>query len=262
MKHIVPLFAAALLIAAGCQKADNIQPLAPVVPTEADTVTPDEPVAALFSIGEGQQVRFAPGNLQYVGGVWRFAEGQADCLPTYDAEHCDLFIRSTTSSNWGIGSTGSQQDDEAPFVDWGTHPDIVATYGDGWRVLELSEWAYLLEERLVEGQAGEGHSWMAAHIDGQYGIILYPDGYSHQATTPGTLPDSCVFLPAAGCRYGNGFSDRNEYGYYWSATTLHCPTGAAHINFHQSDSTTWLRFENAISGQGYSVRLVRDIYEK
>lgn len=262
MKQIIPFFAAVLLFAASCQKADDIQPIIPVTPPETDTVLPSDPVPALFSIGEGMQVRFAPGNLQYARGVWRFAETQTDNHLPYNADNCDLFNWSTTSTNWGLESTIDVQDYENPFVDWGTNPDIVATYGDGWRVLEVSEWSYLLEDRIVDGQAGEGHSWIAANIDGQYGIILYPDGYTQQTTTLGTIPDSCVFLPAEGCRDGNIIFDRNIIGYYWSATTTRCPTGAAYIKYHQFNSSTLFVFNNDITEQGYSVRLVRDVYKK
>ena len=91
--------AAVLLVATACQKNDDIRP---IDPSGIDTIVTDEPVLAVFSINETEQVRFAPGNLQYVEGVWRFAERQTDFLPIFDAEHCDLFTWSTTNTLWGL----------------------------------------------------------------------------------------------------------------------------------------------------------------
>ena len=257
MKQLIPLMGCLLMLSVGCQKSDDIRPVTPV--PEVDTIVPDRPVPALFSINENRQVRFAPGNLQYIEGVWRFAEQQTDLLPYCDPRHCDLFNWSSTSTNWGLDSIIDQQDYNNPYIDWGTNPQIVATYGDGWRVLDIIEWDYLLNERLVDGQAGEGHSWTATHINGQYGIVIYPDGYTRQAAAPDTLPDSCVFLPATGWRLGYSIFSRGNYGYYWSATSTYCPTGAAYLTFHLADTTTLLKIENSSDKLGYAVRLVRDI---
>ena len=91
-----------LTVIAACQKNDDIRP---IDPQDTDTIVVAESLPALFSVNENEQVRFAPGNLQYVEGVWRFAEKQTDFLPFYDAEHCDLFTWSTTNTLWGLDTS-------------------------------------------------------------------------------------------------------------------------------------------------------------
>lgn len=250
--------AAVLLVATACQKNDDIRP---IDPSGIDTIVTDEPVLAVFSINETEQVRFAPGNLQYVEGVWRFAERQTDFLPIFDAEHCDLFTWSTTNTLWGLDISTNPLDYEFPFADWGTNPQLVATYGEGWRVLDAIEWDYLLNERLVDGETGEGHSWIATSIDGQYGILLYPDGFVHQQPhDAGDIPDSCVFLPAIGYRLGQEIQDRgNHIGYYWSASTTYCPPGAVSLQFRETEGTTTIGIYVDARYNGSAVRLVRDV---
>ena len=247
-----------LLAAAACQKSDDIRP---VTPSDTDTIVVAEPVPALFSINEKEQVRFASGNLQYVEGVWRFAEKQTDFLPFYDAEHCDLFTWSTTNTLWGLDASTNPPDYEFSFVDWGTIPQLVATYGEGWRVLDAIEWDYLLNERLVNGQAGEGHSWIATSIDGQYGVLLYPDGFVQQEShDAGVIPDSCVFLPAMGYRLGHEIQNRgNHIGYYWSASTTYCPPGAVSLQFREMDGSTTIGIYADARYYGSAVRLVKDV---
>ena len=247
-----------LLAAAACQKSDDIRP---VTPSDTDTIVVAEPVPALFSINEKEQVRFAPGNLQYVEGVWRFAEKQTDFLPFYDAEHCDLFTWSTTNTLWGLDASTNPPDYEFSFVDWGTIPQLVATYGEGWRVLDAIEWDYLLNERLVNGQAGEGHSWIATSIDGQYGVLIYPDGFVQQESNDaGVIPDSCVFLPAMGYRLGHEIQNRgNHIGYYWSASTTYCPPGAVSLQFRETDGSTTIGIYADGRYYGSAVRLVKDV---
>ena len=250
------LVATTLVVVSACQKNDDIRPID--LPG-TDPVVVDEPVQALFSINETEQVRFASGNLQYVEGVWRFAERQTDFLPFYDAEHCDLFTWSTTNTQWGLDTSTNTPSYEFPFADWGTIPQLVATYGEGWRVLDAIEWDYLLNERIVDGETGEGHSWIATKIDGQYGILLYPDGFvQQQSHDPGVIPDSCVFLPAVGYRIGCEIWGRGDnIGYYWSATTTNCPPGAVSLQFHETDTTTAIGIN--VDGRycGATVRLVR-----
>lgn len=65
-----------IIMAVSCQKTDDIRPIIPVAPPDTDTIVPSDPVPALFSVSDTQQVRFSPGNLQYVEGHWCFAEHQ------------------------------------------------------------------------------------------------------------------------------------------------------------------------------------------
>ena len=264
MKRILFTIICLLAVAAGCQKPDDIQPIVPPVdPPDVDTITPPAPTAAVFSISDFQQVRFSSGNLQYVEGHWRFAEHQGDYLGMFDMNHCDLFTWPCATTNWGIDTiTDDWMHYYHDFTDWGSNPVLIADLGDGWRTLSIDEWDYLLNKRVVNGYAGEGHSWIAARIDGQYGLILYPDGFSQQTTTLGIIPDSCVFLPAAGSREGNYLFFKDEdFGFYRSSTPSESTKWYAyHISFYQSYSTTMLNIANSDLEIGLSVRLVRDIH--
>ena len=261
MKRIILILSCLFTLVISCQKPDDIRPITPPNPPVVDTITPDQPVPALFSISDSQQVRFAPGNLQYIEGHWRFAEHQGDFLGLFDPDHCDLFTWSCAASNWGIDTTSNNwmhyYDD---FMDWGTNPTLIADLGNGWRTLSVDEWDYLLNRRQVNGYAGEGHSWIAARINGQYGLIIYPDNYTQQVATLGIIPDSCVFLPASGSRQGNQLNYIGmEYGFYRSSTpSENINWYAYHLSFHQSYSTTILEISNSEREAGLSVRLVRE----
>ena len=254
-----------LALAVSCQKPDDIHPIIPpVTPPDVDTITPPPTsTGAVFSISDSQQVRFSSGNLQYVEGHWRFAEHQGDYLSMFDMNHCDLFTWPSANSNWGIDTTTEDWIHYyGDFMDWGTNPALIADLGEGWRTLSSDEWDYLLNHRLVDGYAGEGHSWIAARIDGQYGLLLYPDGFTEQTSHLGIIPDSCVFLPAACSRHGKEiFFLGEEYGFYRTSTPSESTKWFAnHISFHQSYSTTILSVASSDLEIGFSVRLVRDIH--
>ena len=262
MKRIVPTLCCLLTLAISCQKTDDIRPIYPTYPPVVDTVVPEQPVPALFSVSDSQQVRFATGNLQYIEGHWRFAEHQSDFLGHFDPNHCDLFTWPCNNSNWGLDTTTYDWlHYNSDFTDWGTNPSLIADLGNGWRTLSADEWDYLLNHRKVDGSAGEGHSWIAARIEGQYGLIIYPDGYAQQTATLGTIPDSCVFLPAPGSRHGNRlYYTGDERGFYrTSSRSDEIKWFAYHLSFHQSYSTTILDISYSDLEMGLAVRLVRDI---
>ncbi|MBO4599974.1 MAG: hypothetical protein J5641_04465 [Bacteroidales bacterium] len=260
MKKILLPTLLLLILAVSCEKADVIQPITPPEPPDTDTIVPDQPVPAIFSVSDSLKVRFAPGNLQHIDGTWQFAAHQGDFLGTFDANHCDLFTWSTTNTNWGLDTMWEWMYYDYDFRDWGSNPDLIATLGEGWRTLSADEWDYLLNHRVVNGSAGEGHSWIAARIDGQYGLIIYPDNFTQQTSTLGIIPDSCVFLPAPGSRDGNTLLFRNEdFGFYWTSTPTEGLGEANHLIFYQSYSQTMLRIGTTERYLGLSVRLARDI---
>ena len=101
-KHFITkvLFSSMLcmVMAVGCRKDESVRPIVPVTPPDTDTVLPpEEPLTATFSISDSQQVRFSPGNLQYVSGRWRFAAHQEDFLEENDENAMDLFGWSTAA---------------------------------------------------------------------------------------------------------------------------------------------------------------------
>ena len=92
------------------------------------------------------------------------------------------------------------------------------------------------------------------------GLVLYPDDYSGSTLTSGTdytdanFPADCVFLPAAGYRYGSDVYEDGDFGYYWSST-------AQDENYAFS---VYFYFGNVALGSngprslGYSVRLITE----
>ena len=208
-------------------------------------VLPEDALSGVFTVNaEGKTVHFSKGNLQAtinVAGVptaWKFAEKQYDYLGEDGANKSigtaggdiDLFGWSTdaTSNNWGIHTKkeATQNYTTGNFKDWGK------AIGDGntWHTLSKDEWMYLLNTRTVNGDTVEGYSYQNAIINsdatGVYGMILYPDDYTEQTTA--TIYTSaewlamekagCVFLPAAGHRYGSDVGCVGSYGHYWSST--------------------------------------------
>lgn len=206
----------------------------------------------IFTVNAGgTRVKFSRGNLQatYTGEsyVFDFALFQYECIGKASGNTgiksdgtnetdavLDLFGYSTTITGvnvyYGIGYYKMASAYYGPFKDWGNAIDDQGT----WRTLtggDGGEWEYLLETRSVNGGTGEGHSYKRATVNSDstpmYGLIIYPDDYTAQ-TGSGSYTCSqwaametagCVFLPAAGQRFGESVSDVGEYGSYWSAST-------------------------------------------
>ena len=254
MKKVLFPVVLSLLLAAGCQKNEDIRLI------ETDTTIPVTPVSAVFSVNDTLQVRFSQGNLQYLNGTWRFAEHQTDCLPSFSENACDLFGWSTDISNWGINVSDKYDDYEGLFIDWGKNPDLIADLGEGWRTLTEDEWNYLFNERKFNGNSGEGYSFKGARINGQFGIIIFPDNYTRQNEIQGTIPDSCIFLPAVGSRIRNEILYRNdEQGWYWSSSSLPTQVASGFLFRGAYSYTTSLSITGWSRLIGSSVRLVRDI---
>lgn len=111
------------------------------------------------------------------------------------------------------------------FNDWG-HNSITcnpvygsslnASAADYWSTLTSAEWIY-----LVNRSGGPGHDYDFVTINSQTGLLIYPDGYTKQATASvqEKLDDGCVFLPPTGLRLDNTNVIAPDNLLYWSATT-------------------------------------------
>lgn len=202
-----------------------------------------------FSVGEGRQVLFAPGNLAEDGGS--FVEHQW--------ERGGLF-------GWGTGNRPLDTTDDwqayVHFVDWG---DCVA---GGWRTLTAEEWHYLLFERP---DADEKRA--TGTVNGRLGLLLLPDeweqpegcpiggaaeGWEDNSYTVGQWERmekaGAVFLPASGFRWGAvTYADGCE-GLYWSSTIADegCP-----YTMHFDGNILALDWDNT-PHHGQSVRLARE----
>ena len=180
-----------------------------VVSCQKDEKSDRHALVGLFSISPTQQVRFAPGNLQYQASTntWRFAEHQWDVIGSDNSDisstysgWIDLFGWGT--SGWNSGANCYQPwsvsvDDSDYFpggspnndltgayaeADWAWHNPI-SNGGDSvhqWRILTRDEWRYLLIKRAdATSKIGLGN------INGVGGFIILPDNW--------TLPSGCSF---------------------------------------------------------------------
>ena len=237
-RFLLALFAA-LTLMVGCSKDDDA--------ASNDSRPPSG--NGLFSIAEGRQVRFAPGNLVYENDAYRFAEHQYD--------YGGLF-------GWGTGSnpteTSTDNYDYPSFDDWGSY------IAGGWRTLTIDEWRYVIWNRP---NASSKRS--AATVCGVHGLILLPDDWEGSGFTPGfdgrwstnvydaeswaeIEASGVVFLPAAGIRIGMEVNIVGDFGNYWSATPSYDDYGSdiCFADFYVNYGVYVNR------GHGHSVRLVRD----
>lgn len=161
-------------------------------------------IKAAFSVGEGKQVYFSQGNLQYQAstGIWRFAtnqweaigEGNMNIAEDYDG-WIDLF-------GWGTSGWNSGANEYVPYAtssnildycsksltdsysnaDWGVYNKIVngGNQTGLWRVLTKNEWDYLCKNRPdAANRCG------IANVNGVNGMVILPDNW--------ILPDGLSF---------------------------------------------------------------------
>lgn len=227
---------------------------------------------------------------------WKFADNQWDYLgdngQAGDATNVDRDLLGwgtsgynnkypyMTSMNWadyGPAITYGEWTSDSFQWDWGVYNTISNGGGYSWRTPTSAEWHYILTGRTTGAYLN-----VKAQVHGTNGLILFPDEftlpsgitiYSPSDTADhnddeyiiNTLSDDdwsalesagCIFLPAAGYRYGaNTGVQRN--GIYWSSTAR-----ADNLSYTISfSSPIW--FAPSVSDQnrstGCSVRLVRDL---
>ena len=134
---------------------------------------------------DGDQVRFAQGNLIYVNGEWKIAEHEYDI---YKQNGVDQFHWSIASNNFGLGT---ESDNSADFVDWGVN------IGDNYRTLSADEWNFVIQETGSVRAQRYGRATITVGSDTYIGYIILPD--SQYPVTPSLNP-------------GTGF-DRNVFTY-------------------------------------------------
>ena len=173
---------------------------------------PNGALSGLFSVSPTKQIRFSQGNLQYQASTktWRFAEHQYDSI--LDGPGNTTVSGRDTQEAWidlfGWGQTG--RTDINPYLgqpytrssspydfmineymytddiltrenggDWGV------CMGEGWRTLNIYEWAYLLssctwfDDQFLENPIREGLNVTDVTVmDKPHCLVLYPDNYS------------------------------------------------------------------------------------
>ena len=229
-----------------------------------------------FSVSSTKKVKFSKGNLRYASSKWSFFDNQYNYYTSYNAGAWDKFGWSTSATTYGMNTSTSSSTYSGDFVDWG------ATMGTGWFTLSKDEWTYLFNTRSASTVNGTANGRYAkAKVNNVQGVILFPDTYTHPGgvtaptgvnATDGTgwngnsytVADwtkmesaGCVFLPAAGYRYGSSVDYAGSNGYYWSAS----PKSGTQAYFVKFNSGELNPAANGGRSGGYSVRLVREVTE-
>ncbi|MBR2097712.1 MAG: DUF1566 domain-containing protein [Prevotella sp.] len=204
----------------------------------------------------------------------------------------DLFGWVGATSSWtgdaqyGISNSKENSDygtntSDALKSDWGN------TIGSGWRTLTIAEWSYLFNTRsgaTVNGTSNARYARATINTDVEIveGVILFPDGVTiaDNEATWGTINDrntrctsaqwtaleakGCVFLPAAGYRYGNevycaeGLGSYGNGFFYWSSSPYTSDVNYAQaVYFFNNNGALQMYYDNR--SYGGSVRLVRDV---
>ena len=216
-------------------------------------------LSGVFSVNSTKKVKFSKGNLRYASGAWSFFNNQYDYYTSYSEDACDKFGWST-STTYGKNTSTSKYAYTGNFKDWG------ATMGAGWFTLSSAEWTYLFNTRTVNGGTGSGKSYtLGQSVNGKLGVVIYPDNYTgevYSGSDWATFESAgCVFLPAAGYRYGSGVSNAGTYGGYWSATPNNDDKYHAYYVYfnYYSSSLSFSPAENYWRYYGCSIRLVRQV---
>lgn len=251
-------------------------PAGPVTPDPGPTPDPT-PLSGVFSVSAVKTVQFSKGNLRYASGAWSFFDNQYDYYSTYGADAWDKFGWSNATNNFGMSTSTVNADYQGDLVDWGTVPGI----GTGWFTLSNDEWGYLFNTRSASTvNSVDNARYAKGKVNGVYGIILFPDTYTHP--TGVTLPvginevgntgwngnnysaadwtametAGCVFLPAAGYREGTSVQSAGSSCSYRSSTRVTTTTDMVNYVYFAEGGLTVSASNYGRYGQ--CVRLVKD----
>ena len=244
----------------------------------AEPSVPDGALSGVFSVSSTKQVNFSKGNLRYASGAWSFFDNQYDYYATYSADAWDKFGWSNSTNNFGMSTSTENAVYQGDLVDWGTVPGI----GTGWFTLSNNEWVYLFNTRSASTVNSVADARYAkGKVNGVYGIILFPDTYTHP--TGVTLPvginevgnagwngnnysaadwtametAGCVFLPATGYREGNSVQSAGSSCSYRSSSRNTSTTDM--VNYVYFTATTLSVSASNYGRYGQCVRLVKGV---
>lgn len=190
----------------------------------------------VFTVGSGKQVRFAPGNLQYLASEnkWRFAQHQYDVIGS--APGNTTTSGRETQTNWidlfGWGTSG-QFNGYMPYdyknvspgygpkatnltlenkADWGINAINNGGNEDScWRTLTKEEVEYLLATRTCSMIGNKSNCrYVKAEVCGVQGLIVFPDEYTHP--TGVSVPDGInVGTTSAWSNSKNKYNDADSW---------------------------------------------------
>lgn len=215
------------------------------LPIRYDDTAATVTLTGRFSVGEGRQVSFSQGNLQYstagshqtasgtmVAGTWRFAATQYEYIGEGNAMigegyggYIDLFGWGT--SGWSSGATAylpySVNEDNSDYTpggdwqmglagstanaDWGVYNAINNGGGrpEQWRTLTSEEWQCLTDENNESRAGKKAQATISAGGADYNGLLLLPDTFE--------LPDGCQYTAG----FGNGYLTNQYDAEQWAA---------------------------------------------
>ena len=179
------------------------------------------------------------------------------------------------------------------WADWGVYNAIynpktgITDPAGTWRTLTKDEWSYLLgaRTRTVYVECVSHPLWGLAYVNGVKGLVILPDNWNPtlcpsfiygsdalNTFTESTMPKwsemeavGCVFMPAAGIRWGSVLVRyAGASGHYWS-TSYYDNTHTAYSNYYAyclnlATTSAWVSTGSYnYRYYGHSVRLVKDI---
>ena len=249
--------------------------------TNQDLYTPQADNGLLpgkFSISAIKKIGFSQGNLQYIASSnkWRFAPYQWNVIEKENSNISSSYNGWIDLFGWGTGNnptkTSTHPDDYYYFTDWGENE--ISNGGNKsnlWRTLSNDEWNYLLNLRTNANNLRG-----CAIVNDVSGLILLPDnatipnGVSFVANSRRDKDNEyttnqweimeragAIFLPNAGCRYGNEIKYPTSCN-YWSSTP-HVVNGAINGNVAAYYLSSDYEIHYDLRTYGYSVRLVKDL---
>ena len=223
---------------------------------EREEVNPIEVPQHLFSVAEGRQVMFSPGNLQFctVGnhtiaegtatGTFRFAEHQYDYLGQANALVSDtntgwIDLFTWGSSGWHVAPYSEKDGDydieslcgNEAYADWGVYNAIGNDTPGTWRTLTCDEWDYLVNRRASSTVDGvDSARYAEATVCGVAGLILLPDQFERPAT----------LTPIANINHNNFTISFNDNVYNAEEWSLMEKAGAVFLPAAGFRGGTWL----------------------
>lgn len=210
----------------------------------------------LFSVAEGRQVMFSPGNLQFstagshttaegtASGTFRFAEHQYDYIGQANALMSDtntgwIDLFTWGSSGWHVTPYSEKDGDydieslcgNEAYADWGVYNAIGNDTPGTWRTLTCDEWDYLVNRRASSTVDGvDSARYAEATVCGVAGLILLPDQFERPAT----------LTPIANINHNNFTISFNDNVYNAEEWSLMEKAGAVFLPAAGFRGGTWL----------------------
>ena len=272
--------AAALILAAAAARAQNnpgaeshsvTVPSGSGLEVSTPTATQGTYVGGKFSVAQGKQVMFAPGNLQYNAGEtpqWRFAEHQYSiCHTTGDNVGDDYKdwkdgekYKWTDIFGWGTWlSAGGQQPYETQTGDAKEYTwSGTSAIGSDWETLTNKEWCYLFSYEsarlgnFTNDTRKDKYGWgsiVLSENKSVNGMILLPDDWTSKPEGVNT-----VFKP--GMTSGNNAYPVSEWALMEEAGAVFLPAAGGRYGtdvYNVGGSGNY--WSSTAFGAGYAYRL-------